>query len=130
MSRVLTDMQRAFIEHLFSDECKGNPTLAKRMAGYSDSVSATTVMRGLSEEITEVTRRYLSQHGPAAAMAMVESLGMDGPVPPDSREKMAAAREILDRGVGVVKTDRLEVEGVKAGIVFLPPKDPEQDIDD
>ena len=57
-------------------------------------------------------------------------MGMDGPVPPDSREKMAAAREILDRGVGVVKTDRLEVEGVKAGIVFLPPKDPEQDIDD
>jgi hypothetical protein len=130
MSRVLTDMQRAFIDALLSDECKGKPSLAKQKAGYADSVSTTTIMAGLQEEITEATRRYLALHGPAAAFAMTKSLGMDGPVPPDSRERMAAAREILDRGVGVVKTDRLEVSAVKAGIVFLPPKDADQDIED
>jgi hypothetical protein len=129
-SPALTEQQLQVLDYLFDDECKGKPRDAMRKAGYSDTYASGRMMAILAPHILERTRNYLSMHGPAAAMALTDGLGMDGPVEPDTKEKLAAAREILDRGVGLVKTDRMEVSGVVSGIVYLPAKEPEQEIDD
>jgi hypothetical protein len=58
-------------------------------------------------------------HAPKAAMAVVG--GIDDPTELGIKEKLAAAKDLLDRS-GVVKTEKLEVQS-SGGIMILPPKD-------
>lgn len=118
MARQLTERQQKFLDVLF-DEAHGDAVQAKRLAGYSDSVSTTEVIKGIKEEIMERTQLYMARNAPRAAMSLVA--GMIDPTELGLRDKLNAAKDLLDR-VGLVKTEKVQVEATN-GLMILPPKD-------
>ena len=60
----------------------------------------------------------MAGNAPKAAFAMVT--GVDDPTQLGIRDKMAAAKDLLDRS-GLVKTEKLQVES-SGGVMLLPPK--------
>ncbi len=117
MARQLTAKQQVFLNVLF-DEAAGSVTLAKKIAGYSDSTSTSEIVKGLKEEILEATQLYMARNAPQAAVAMAGAL-MD-PTELGIRDKMVAAKELLDR-TGLVKTEKMQVEA-SGGVMLMPPK--------
>ena len=117
VARQLTAKQQVFLNVLF-DEAAGNVTLAKKIAGYSDSTSTSEIVKGLKEEILEATQLYMARNAPQAAVAMAGAL-MD-PTELGIRDKMSAAKELLDR-TGLVKTEKMQVEA-SGGVMLMPPK--------
>lgn len=116
--RELTEKQQAFLEALFND-AEYDFKKAKEIAGYADSVPAWTIVKTLRQEIIERAEMVLAFNAPKAAFSLTSV--MDDPVQLGAKEKMSAAKEVLDR-VGVVKTERVSVEGEAAGIFILPAK--------
>ena len=93
MARQLTDLQKAFLEHLFSDVCQGNAAKAKKAAGYSDNTPTSEVVASLKDEIVEATRDYLAANSAKAATKMVALL--DDPSKMGGGTLLAAARKCL-----------------------------------
>jgi len=122
MARELTEKQQKFLDVLF-DEAGGNEVQAKLLAGYSENVSTTVVVKALKEEILEATQLYLARNAPKAAIAMQNVLA--NPTELGNKEVLAASREFLDR-TGLVKTEKMEVKAA-GGVMLMPPKndDPE-----
>lgn len=121
MARALTDQQKLFLEVLF-DQAKGDILKAKRLAGYHDGYPTSSVVKTLQDEIVEATKSFLARSGPKAAISLVDVL--DNPTELGIKEKIAAARDILDR-VGVSKTEKIDVS--TNGIFVLPAKRGEND---
>ena len=117
MARQLNERQQKFLEVLF-EEAGGDMVLAKKMAGYSETSSTSAIVRGLKEEILEATQMYMARNAPKAAMAMTGALF--DPTELGLRDKMSAAKELLDR-VGLVKTEKMQVEA-SGGVMLMPPK--------
>ena len=117
MARQLTEKQQKFLAVLF-DEAGGDMVTAKKMAGYSDATTTTEIVKGLKEEILEATQMYMARNAPKAAMAMTGALY--DPTELGIRDKMSAAKELLDR-VGLVKTEKMQVEA-SGGVMLMPPK--------
>jgi phage terminase small subunit len=117
MSRTLTEKQQMFLNVLF-EGANGDVVAAKKLAGYSENTPTTEVIKGLKDEIMEATQLYMSRNAPKAAMAMVS--GLYDPTELGIRDKMAAAKELLDR-TGLVKTEKLQVEAT-GGVMLMPPK--------
>ena len=117
MARQLTGKQQVFLDVLF-DEAGGNMATAKKLAGYSDTSSTTEIVKGLKEEILEATQMYMARNAPKAAMAMTGALY--DPTELGIRDKMSAAKELLDR-TGLVKTEKMQVEA-SGGVMLMPPK--------
>lgn len=115
--RKLTEKQQKFLDVLF-EEAGGNFVRAKELAGYADSVSSTTVVNSMKDEVLEQTHMYLARSAPQAAVAMVGAI-VD-PTQLGIKERMYAAKEVMDR-VGVVKTEKMQVEA-SGGVMLLPPK--------
>ena len=107
MTRQLTEKQQKLLNVLF-DEAGGNVTIAKKIAGYADTSSTADIVKGLK-----------------AAMSMTGALLE--PTELGIKEKMTAAKEILDR-VGLVKTEKMQVEAT-GGVMLMPPKAPTEDDD-
>ena len=124
MPRQLTGKQQAFLNVLF-DEAGGNMVMAKKLAGYSDATTTTEIVKGLKEEILEATQMYMARNAPKAAMAMTGALY--DPTELGIRDKMSAAKELLDR-VGLVKTEKMQVEA-SGGVMLMPPKAPVEEDD-
>ena len=122
MARQLTERQQKFLSVLF-DQAGGDVVTAKKIAGYSDTTGATEVVNSLKEEILESTQSFMARNAPKAAMAMVG--GLYDPTELGIRDKMAAAKELLDR-TGLVKTEKVQVEA-KGGVMLMPPKNPERE---
>jgi hypothetical protein len=122
MARQLTERQQKFLSVLF-DQAGGDVVTAKKIAGYSDTTGATEVVNSLKEEILESTQSFMARNAPKAAMAMVG--GLYDPTELGIRDKMAAAKELLDR-TGLVKTEKVQVEA-KGGVMLMPPKNPEKE---
>ena len=61
----------------------------------------------------------MSRSAPKAAMAMVG--GLYDPTELGLKDKMMAAKELLDR-TGLVKTEKMQVEST-GGVMLLPAKD-------
>jgi hypothetical protein len=122
MARELTEKQQKFLAVLF-DEAGGDVLSAKKLAGYSDTYSTTDVVNSLKEEILESTQSFMARNAPKAAMAMVG--GLYDPTELGIRDKMSAAKELLDR-TGLVKTEKVQVEA-KGGVMLMPPKVVEDD---
>ena len=61
---------------------------------------------------------YMARNAPKAAMAMTHALY--DPTELGIRDKMSAAKELLDR-VGLVKTEKMQVEA-SGGVMLMPPK--------
>ena len=117
MARQLTAKQQVFLNVLF-DEAEGNMAMAKKLAGYSDTSSTSEIIKGLKEEILEATQMYMARNAPKAAVAMTGAL--NNPTELGIRDKMTAAKELLDR-VGLVKTEKMQVEA-SGGVMLMPPK--------
>jgi phage terminase small subunit len=124
MARALTERQQKFLAVLM-DEAGGDISTAKIMAGYSANTSNLEVTNSLKEEIIDVTHSYLARNVPKAAMAMVGALY--DPTELGIRDKMAAAKELLDR-TGLVKTEKVQIEA-KGGVMLMPAKNPTEEDD-
>tara|TARA_R110000803_G_scaffold157228_3_gene221680 strand:- start:1488 stop:1871 length:384 start_codon:yes stop_codon:yes gene_type:complete len=121
-NRQLTEKQQKFLDVLF-EEARGSLTQAKKLAGYSETQATASITSSLRDEILERTNMYLAQSAPRAAMAMVGAL--TDPTELGLKEKMTAAKEIMDR-IGIIKSERIQVES-SGGVMILPPKRAEQD---
>ena len=122
MARELTERQQKFLAVLM-DEAGGDISTAKIMAGYSANTANLEVTNSLKEEIIDVTHSYLARNVPKAAMAMVGALY--DPTELGIRDKMAAAKELLDR-TGLVKTEKVQIEA-KGGVMLMPAKNPTEE---
>ena len=115
--RELTDRQKKFLEVLF-EEANGDPVKAKMIAGYSEHSSTSSIVATMKDEIMDATQLYMSRNAPKAAVAMVS--GIDDPTQLGIRDRLGAAKELLDR-VGLIKTEKVQVEA-SGGVMLLPPK--------
>ena len=122
MARELTDKQQKFLQVLF-DEAGGDVAMAKRLAGYAEGTSTTDIVTGLKEEILEATQIYMARNAPQAAVALAG--GMVDPTQLGIRDKLSAAKELLDR-TGLVKTEKMQVEST-GGVMLMPPKKQEEE---
>lgn len=122
MAKELTDAHKRFLEILF-EEAGGNVPKAKRLAGFSEGYSTRALTNFLKEEIIAATQMYIAMNAPRAACAMVD--GITDPTELGIKEKMSAAKDLLDRA-GLVKTEKVHVEAV-GGIMILPAKEREED---
>ena len=118
MARLLTENQQKFLEVLF-DEANGDVVAAKKLAGYSDSTATRLVVEALKDEIAEATRSYFARTAPKAAMAMTNALY--DPTELGIRDKMSAAKDLLDRA-GLGKVERVDVNSSGGGVFILPAK--------
>jgi len=119
MARQLTENQQKFLEVLF-DEANGDVVAAKKIAGYSDSTATRLVVESLKDEIAEATRSYFARTAPKAAMAMTNALY--DPTELGIRDKMSAAKDLLDRA-GLGKVERVDVNSSGGGVFILPAKE-------
>ena len=116
--RELSEQQKKFIEVLFA-EAGGNPSKARQLAGYSEGYNTKVLMEVLKEEVIEATQLYIAMNAPRAAMAVVS--GISDPTELGLKEKLNAAKDLLDRA-GLVKTEKVQVTAPN-GIMILPAKD-------
>ena len=124
MARQLTEKQQKLLDVLF-EEAGGDIVAAKKLAGYAETSSTAEIVKGIKEEILDATHMYMARNAPRAAMAMVGGL-MD-PTELGIRDKMSAAKELLDR-TGLVKTEKMQVEA-KGGVMLMPAKQAQDDDD-
>ena len=117
MARQLTEKQQKLLDVLF-DEAGGDIVQAKKLAGYADTSNTAEIVKGIKEEILDATQMYMARNAPRAAMAMVG--GLLDPTELGIRDKMSAAKELLDR-TGLVKTEKMQVEA-SGGVMLMPPK--------
>ena len=125
MARKLTERQQKFIEALFA-EANGSIKDAKVMAGYSATTNSQEIIHSLKEEILEATQMYMASNAPKAAIAMVS--GIDDPTELGTRDKLSAAKELLDR-TGLIKTEKIQVES-SGGVMLMPPKKAQEEEND
>ena len=119
MARQLTENQQKFLEVLF-DEAGGDVVQAKRLAGYSEKTPTRLIVEALKDEIADATRSYYARTAPKAAMAMMGAL--NDPTELGIRDKMSAAKDLLDRA-GLGKVDKVDVSSSGGGVFYLPPKE-------
>ena len=122
MTRQLTEKQQKLLDVLF-DQAGGDIGSAIKLAGDAEGGSPTQVISGLKEEILEATQTYMARNAPKAAVAIVS--GVDDPVQLGIRDRMSAAKELLDR-TGLIKTEKVQVEASN-GVMLMPPKNKERD---
>ena len=122
MTRQLTEKQQKLLAVLF-DEAGGDVAVAKRLAGYAEGSSTTEIVKGLKQEILDATQEYMARNAPRAAVAITS--GLFDPTELGIRDKMAAAKELLDRS-GLVKTEKMQVE-TSGGVMLMPPKENSKD---
>lgn len=120
--KELTEQHKRFLEVLFAD-ANGNINHAMKMAGFSEGYSRRQLTNYLKEEIIEATQLYIAMAAPKAAVAMIAAI--DDPTELGLKEKMSAAKDLLDRA-GLVKTEKVQVEST-GGIMVLPAKEREED---
>jgi|TARA_A100001035_G_C27674581_1_gene450032 phage terminase small subunit len=121
MAKKLTEKQQKFLDVLF-EEARGNPVTAKKLAGYSHDLATSTITNALQEEIADLTKKFLATTATKAAFSLSEAI--DHPTDLGTREKLVAAKDVLDRG-GFVKTDKVEVSSTSP-LFILPAKNEDQ----
>ena len=120
MARQLTEKQQKFLDVLF-EEAKGNPVTAKKLAGYSENNPTSAITSSLQEEIADLTKKFIASSATKAAYSLSQVI--DNPTDLGNKEKMIAAKDILDGG-GFTKTDKVEVTSASP-LFILPPKEHE-----
>ncbi len=123
--KQLTENQQKFLDAFFG-EAQGNPVEAKRLAGYSETSSTQAILDSLADEIADITRKSIAYSGPKALFTIKGIL--DGTEVLGVKEKLAAAKDILDRA-GFAKTDKVEVKA-NTPLFILPAKRQDEDEDD
>lgn len=118
MAKELTEKQQKFLEVLFGDDARGDFVTAKKLAGYSDTYSTREIVESLEDEIAELTKKFIARVGVKAAYSIYEV--MADPTALGNKEKMLAAKDILDRG-GFKAKDEVKVE-TTTPLFILPSK--------
>ena len=77
-------------------------------------------MKSLKQEVLDITQEILAQSAPKAAFKLLEIMESNRPIPQASN-KLQAAQSVLDR-VGVVKSERLDINHSGGGGIFLLPE--------
>ena len=116
-SKQLTDMQQKFLDVLF-EEARGDYVKAKKLAGYSETYSTKHIVESIEDEIVELTKKFITRVGVKAAYSMYEVI--DDPTALGNKEKMAAAKDLLDRG-GFKARDEVKIES-DTPLFILPSK--------
>ena len=57
--RNLTEKQQKFLDVLF-EEAKGEPSQARKLAGYAENVSTSSIVNALQEQIAERTKKFIA----------------------------------------------------------------------
>ena len=117
----MTEQQEKFLNALFG-EAQGNFREAMNIAGYAQTEYPARLIRSLKAEIIERAEYMLVANAPKAVLSMSGIL--DDPSALGNKDRLAAAKEILDRA-GIVKTEKVEHKTNGAAIVFLPPLEDE-----
>ena len=118
MAKNLTEKQQLFLDVLF-EEAQGDIVKAKKLAGYSENYATSSIVQGLEDEIAELTKKFIARIGTKAAYSMYEV--MADPTALGNKEKMAAAKDLLDRG-GFKAKDEVKIEGASP-LFILPAKE-------
>jgi|TARA_R110000787_G_scaffold112990_1_gene221964 hypothetical protein len=126
MKVSLTEKENTFLDALFNKESNGDYRTAMNIAGYSKNEYPARIMRRLKDDIIERAEMALAANAPKAVLSMTGIL--DDPSALGNREKLASAKEILDR-VGLVRTEKVEHKGVASAVVLLPPLKEDKDED-
>lgn len=117
--KELTDNQKLFLDVLF-EEAGGDPNVAKKLAGYSETSSTSAIVSALSEEIVERSFKYLAGSAPRAIQ---ELLGiMNKPDQKGAMTKLKAVSEILNRAGVKERTGDINIKLPESGIAILPAK--------
>ena len=120
---MMTEQQEKFLNALFG-EAQGNFREAMSIAGYASTEYPARLIRQMKNEIIERAEYMLAANAPKAVLSMAGIL--DDPSALGNRDRLAAAKEILDRA-GLVKTEKIEHKAIGASIILLPPL---EDIDE
>jgi hypothetical protein len=99
---MMTEQQEKFLNALFG-EAQGNFREAMNIAGYASTEYPARLTRQMKNEIIERAEYMLAANAPKAVLSMSGIL--DDPSALGNRDKLAAAKEILDRA-GLVKTEK------------------------
>jgi hypothetical protein len=113
----MTEQQEKFLNALFG-EAQGNFREAMNIAGYASTEYPARLIRQMKNEIIERAEYMLAANAPKAVLSMSGIL--DDPSALGNRDRLAAAKEILDRA-GIVKTEKIEHKTYGASIILLPP---------
>lgn len=125
------EKQKLFLDLLFTDKedggAGGNPSEAKKLAGYHPTYSVNVLLgtKAIQEGIEKRMKQFFAQTAAESGFAMLDVLRNPSNI--GNKEKLAAAKELLDRG-GFIKTEKLEVSG-GGGLFILPAKEQEEDED-
>jgi hypothetical protein len=114
---MMTEQQEKFLNALFG-EAQGNFREAMNIAGYASTEYPARLIRQMKNEIIERAEYMLAANAPKAVLSMSGIL--DDPSALGNRDRLAAAKEILDRA-GIVKTEKIEHKTHGASIILLPP---------
>lgn len=118
--KELTDKQKAFLEHLFTD-AKGDLATAMKLAGYAEGTSPSYVAKTLRDEIIETAKNIMMVNGPKAVFELVDV--MVNPSKAGASNALKAAESILNRLGISEKKDDISVSVPKGGLFILPAKD-------
>jgi precorrin isomerase len=114
--RNYTPNQKKFLKELVKTNFQ-NPQESARVA----KVRYWETCQALKEDMKEISEALLIGSAPSAALTITNILHADTDNPPVFvKEKMAAAKEILDRA-GVVKQDQVNVNHTHGGGIFILP---------
>ena len=103
---------------------KKDPVINFEKFLIKEKIINSDIIQNIKDEILEATQMFMASNAPRAAMAMVG--GIVDPTELGIRDKMSAAKDLLDRA-GLVKTEKMQVEST-GGVMLLPPKnDTEED---
>lgn len=119
--KELTAKQELFLEYLFNDpECFQNTLSAAKKAGY-ETVSHSTLVRALKDEIISRSADQLALQAPKAVSKLIDSMDEDGSVPRGDI-RLKAIESVLDR-IGIAKKQQVEVtSNDSTPIFFIPAK--------
>ena len=117
-TKSLTDQQKSFISAMLGP-AQGDPVVAGEIAGYARGYCFSAA-KVLKDELIEAAKDVLALHGVKAAFALTDALDSDK-IKSETKIKLAAAREILDR-VGVHKNDGSNINMEAGSTLFLSPE--------
>ena len=93
----------------------------RNLQGTVRIIQHQTITASLQEEIADLTKKFIASSATKAAYSLSQVI--DNPTDLGNKEKMIAAKDILDRG-GFTKTDKVEVTSASP-LFILPPKEHE-----
>jgi hypothetical protein len=115
--REYTEMQTKFLDAMSDPDNRGDVRACMDIAGYSKAYRPSALVKELKDELLNMAQTMLA--GSAVKTTMSLTGLIDDPINPAARTIIAAADAILDR-VGIVKTERVEVEARVHNIALLP----------